>query len=570
MPETMHEARQLGWKSLDIIVITGDAHVDHHSFGAALIGRFLVANGFKVGIISQPDINNQADFQALGEPNLFFGVTAGNVDSIVNHYTAQRKIRSDDKYTPEGKASKRPDRATIIYTQKIKQIFKGVPVIIGGVEASLRRIAHYDFLQDKVRKSILYDSKADLLIYGMAEKTILETAELMQQGTDISSITDLKGTVTIAKNPAGIMLPDTEQASTPVAFIEMTRLFEKHHRYNTLYQKFGNRYLRHNPPATPLSTSEIDFIYNLPFTKQPHPKYKGKAIPAFLQIKDSITTHRGCFGGCSFCSIFYHQGNKIQSRSRKSIIAEVKKTVLMPGFKGTITDVGGPSADMYGISCPHDKCTRTSCLSPNICHQLDCSHEKYLNLLKEISRIPQVRHLFVSSGIRTDMAVMNEKFIEELVKKHTSGRIKIAPEHISKKVLELMNKQDFSNYETFNRMFRKYCQKYAKNYQVIPYLIVGHPGTTLQESIELAIYLKNNRLMVEQVQEFTATPMTISTAMYYTGINPFTGEKVHVAKGREVRLQKALAQWYVPSNKKYVIEALRKADKKDLISFFYP
>lgn len=570
LPETLKEARSLGWKTLDVIIINGDAHIDHHSFGAALIGRYLVENGYKVGIISQPDINRVSDFRALGKPNLFFGVTSGNVDSIVNHYTAQRKIRSEDNYSPDGIPGKRPDRAVIVYTQKLKQLFKGVPVVIGGIEASLRRIAHYDYLQDKVRKSVLFDSKADLLIYGMAEKTLLSLADMMSKGETIDSIKDLKGTVTTSKKAEGIILPDTDSVTKPSYFVEMTRMFEKYHRSETLYQEFGNRYLKHNPPPEPLTTSEIDRIYNLPFNRQPHPKYKNNMIPAFQQIKDSITTHRGCFGGCSFCSIFYHQGSRIQSRSRLSIIKEAKRMISLPGFKGVISDVGGPSADMYGISCSRQGCARKSCLRPEICPDLDCSHREYLSLLEELSALPQVRHLFINSGIRTDLAAKSEAFIEKLAKNHTSGRIKVAPEHTSSEVLEIMNKQGFSNFEQFVKLFNRFCRKYKKKHQVIPYLMVGHPGTTLNDSIDLAVYLKRNQLKVEQVQEFTPTPMTISTAMYYTGINPHTGKTIYVPKGRDIRLQKALAQWFIPSNKKLVIEALKKAGRKDLVSFFYP
>ncbi|MBW6515274.1 MAG: YgiQ family radical SAM protein [Candidatus Cloacimonetes bacterium] len=570
LPVTREECLKLGWDELDIIIVTGDAYIDHPAFGAAIIGRFLVANGFRVGIIPQPNWKSDTDFLRLGKPKLFFGVTAGNLDSMVNHYTAQRKIRSEDAYSPAGKAGLRPDRATIVYTQRLKQIFKGVPVILGGIEASLRRIPHYDFWSDKVRNSVLLDSKADLLIYGMAEKTVLKVAMQLSTGVSIKELKDLPGTVTnVSEVPdSAVLLPDYEKVYTPDLFWEMNRMFHQQNRFKTLYQRSGMQYLKHNLPETPLDTGKLDEIYALPFARKPHPIYKNIHIPAFEQIKNSITSHRGCFGGCHFCSLNYHQGKYIQSRSITSIVDEVDKLREQDYFFGTVSDIGGPSANMYGMECRDLKCPRKSCIYPKVCEKLDTTHKSYMKLLEEVRHVDGVNHVFVSSGIRADLALKNMKFIELLVKYHTGGRLKIAPEHKSDKVLKLMNKQTFSTYQEYVKLFSNYCEQYGFKHQLTPYIMVGHPGTTLKEAVDLAVYLKENNLKLKQVQEFTPTPMTISSCMYYTGRDFDTGNELYIPKGREVKLQKAIVQWFKPENRKYVIEILKKAERNSLLSFF--
>ena len=570
LPVTTEECSQLGWVELDIIIVTGDAYIDHPAFGTAIIGRCLVANGFRVGVIAQPDWKSDHDFLRLGKPRLFFGVTAGNLDSMVNHYTAQRKIRSEDAYSPEGKTGLRPDRATLVYTQRLKQLFKGVPVILGGIEASLRRIPHYDFWSDKVRNSVLLDSKADLLIYGMAEKTVLKVAKILDTGISIRELNDIPGTVTtVSELPAeAITLPDHELVDQPDVFLEMNKIFHRENRFQTLYQKSGKRYLKHNRPEEPLSEEEIDAIYALPFSRKPHPIYKNKHIPAFEQIKTSITSHRGCFGGCNFCSLNYHQGKYIQSRSKQSILRETEILKKQDYFHGTISDIGGPSANMYGMECRDLECRRNSCIYPVICEKLDTSHRRYIKLLEEISNLPRINNVYVASGVRTDLALKNKKFIELLVKNHTGGRLKIAPEHKSDKVLRLMNKPSFSTYQEYLKLFGQYSQSCSLKYILTPYIMVGHPGTSINDAIDLALYLKENNLKLKQIQEFTPTPMTISSCIYYTGRDFNTGEKIYVPKGREVRLQKAIAQWFFPENRKYVIEILKKAQKNYLLSVF--
>jgi uncharacterized radical SAM protein YgiQ len=570
LPVTLPECRKLGWEELDIIIVTGDAYVDHPAFGAAIIGRYLTANGFQVGIIPQPDWRSDEDFLKLGKPRLFFGVTAGNLDSMVNHYTAQRKIRSDDAYSPDGKAGLRPDRATIVYTQKLKRLFKGVPIILGGIEASLRRIPHYDFWSDKIRNSVLPDSKADLIVYGMAEKTILKAAGCLAEEQPISTLAELPGTVSMTNElpQDAFLLPDYEQVQDKDVFLQMTRLFQENYQQKALYQKTGLRYIRHNPPGNPLTQKELDRIYNLRFARKPHPIYKNKKIPAFEQIRNSITSHRGCFGGCNFCALSVHQGKYIQSRSISSILAELRELTKQNYFRGSVSDIGGPSANMYGIECLNINCRRRSCLVPDICPELDTSHKDYLRLLAQASAVSGINQVYVASGVRSDLALENREFIERLVKKHTGGRLKLAPEHKSEKVLKLMNKASFQSYERFLQVFGNLCRVNGLHYSVIPYIMVGHPGTTIEDAVELASYLKENNLRVEKVQEFTPTPMTISSCMYYTECDFPEGKKIHIPTGREIRLQKAIVQWFMPENRKYVIEILRKAGKNYLLSFF--
>lgn len=540
LPVNQSDLKERDWDYLDIILISGDAYIDHPSFAAAIIGRTLEAAGFRVGIIPQPDWRNDSSFTVLGKPRLFFGITAGNMDSMVNHYTAQRKLRNDDAYSPDGISGKRPDRAIIIYTNIIKRLFKGVPIVIGGIESSLRRIAHYDFWQDKVRNSILADSKADILIYGMGERPVTELAILLQKGIPVSSIQNLPSTVVFSSTfPAkeDIILPEAEKCSAKETFYQMTRQFEDNYRTKTIFQKTAGRWLKHNPPAKPLTTKEMDSIYALSFKYQPHPVYAGHKIPAYEQIKDSITSHRGCYGGCNFCAIACHQGRNIQSRSETSLLKEAQK------HTGTITDVGGPTANMYASFCRLDfpeTCKRSSCLVPDICPNLQINHSVQLEILAKIGNLPRIKHLFIASGIRYDMAVNDDNYIEALATKYTGGRLKLAPEHSVSSVLRLMNKPQIEVFEKFCKKFYFYTNKAGLKSKIIPYLIIGHPGTTMEDAFELRNWLRKNKLKVEQVQEFTPTPMTISTCMYYTGLDYETGKPIHIPKPSEIRRQKEL------------------------------
>jgi uncharacterized radical SAM protein YgiQ len=575
LPMSRHECDALGWDELDIVIVTGDAYVDHPAFGAALVGRALVDAGFRVGVIAQPDWHTDVDFEALGRPRLFFGVTAGNMDSMVNHYTAQRKIRSNDAYSPNGHTALRPDRATLAYCNALRRTFKGVPIVIGGIEASLRRIPHYDYWSDKVRNSLLFDSKANMLIYGMAEKTIVVVARALRDGRMIESLSDVPGTVVAVSQPEGpepALLPPWEDVREPEGFYAMSKAFHTSFRNTTLYQPFAGRFLRHNPPPASESSKMLDRLYALPFARAPHPRYNGTEIPAFVQIENSITTHRGCVGGCTFCALGYHQGKLIRSRSADSVVAEVRALAAQPGFGGTISDVGGPSANMYGMHCTASRpktCRRASCLFPEICAKLDASHEHLRTLLRRCREVDGVQHVFVASGVRFDLALRDEDYVRDLVLYHTGGRLKIAPEHVSPDVLRLMSKPDKSVYEAFFKMFRRISCAEKMPHQVVPYIMVGHPGTTMQDAVELVRHLHRHNLHLEQIQEFTPTPMTISTCMYFTGVDFETGAPIHVPKGREVRLQKALAQWFVPANRKYAVEALREANALHMMSELY-
>lgn len=540
LPTSRKEMLSRGWQELDIILISGDAYVDHPSFGTAIIGRVLEAQGYRVGVIAQPDWRSVDSFRQLGKPRLFFGVSAGNMDSMVNHYTALKKIRRDDAYSPEGKAGYRPDRATMIYTNMLKRTFKGVPVIIGGIEASLRRIAHYDYWQDKVRNSILADSKADLLIYGMAEKAVISVASALAAGKPITELQDIPGTVLFSSSPPAsdaIMLPAAELCSDKQLFYDMTRTFERYHPTQPLYQSNGGRWLRHNPPPGSLSTEDMDNIYALPYEYQPHPQYTGKSIPAFEQIKKSVTAHRGCYGGCNFCAIACHQGRAIQSRSGDSIVQEAAR------IGGTISDIGGPTANMYATRCKLgflDSCHRSSCLFPALCPNLIPAHEVQLDLLSRISRTKGIKHVYIASGIRHDLALKSRPYIKALALEYTGGRLKLAPEHSVPKVLRLMGKPDIGSFEEFSHLFYQFTGEKGIKRQIVPYLIIGHPGTTLDDALELRDWLRKNHLHVEQVQEFTPTPMTISTCMYYTGLDFETGKAIHVPTPGEVHKQKKL------------------------------
>lgn len=526
-----------GWSVCDIILISGDAYIDHPSFGVPIIARTLEAAGFRVGIIAQPDWHNDADFMALGAPRLFFGISSGNMDSMVNHYTAQRRLRSDDAYSPQGKSGKRPDRAVMIYTNIIKRLYKGIPVLIGGVEASLRRVAHYDFWQNKVRNSILADSKADLLIYGMAEHTITDLAQKMNAGKHISELNDLPSTVCFCKEAGEPRLPDADQCGDKNTFHLMNRVFYDNYATKALFQLNGGRWIKHNPPAPALPGKELDRIYSLPFMNAPHPTYGNQRIPAWEQIKQSITSHRGCYGGCNFCAIAVHQGRRIQSRSAASIIAEARK------LKGTISDVGGPSANMYGSYCKlgfPDSCPRRSCIFPEICPNLVLDHEAQLHLLDAISKLPDIKHVFIASGIRHDLVLGNKRYIKAIATKYTGGRLKLAPEHSAPNVLKLMGKPPIERFEAFSKEYFEELRSSGLKRQIIPYIIIGHPGTTMEDAIALKHWLEKHKIHVEQVQEFTPTPMTISTCMYYTGLDFESGSPIHIPSPGEIRKQKEL------------------------------
>jgi uncharacterized radical SAM protein YgiQ len=570
LPTSKKEMQELGWNQADIILISGDAYVDHPSFAAAIIGRYLESCGYKVAIIPQPDINLKEDFTKLGEPRLFFGVTSGNMDSMVNHYTAQNRIRTDDAYSPEGKAGLRPNRAVMIYTQKLKTYFKKTPIVIGGIESSLRRIPHYDYWTNSVKNSVLIDCKADILVYGSGENQIKEIAQRIENK---QSLENIKGTVIISntKPDQSVDLPEFKLVKEKHDYFQMMKKFYDNYQNNTLVIPHLNRFLVHYPPTSPLTTEEIDKIYGLKFMREPHPFYKNKKIPAFEQIKESITAHRGCFGGCNFCAIGLHQGKSIQSRSEQSILDEINTISSKKYFEGIISDIGGPSANMYGLYCKlhiSETCKKQSCLYPEICSQLETSQKAYTDLLQKAKKQAKIKKIFVSSGVRFDLALRDNRFSKDLVKYYTGGHLKLAPEHVNDKVLHLMYKPNKKVYDEFCKLFSSISEENGKKQYILPYIIVGHPGTDLESALELAIYLKDNNLKIKQIQEFTPTPMSKSTLMYYSELDFETGKKIYVPKGREIRLQKALSQWFMPENKKYVYEALKELNRLDLLDYF--
>ncbi|HIJ97411.1 MAG TPA: YgiQ family radical SAM protein [Desulfuromonadales bacterium] len=573
IPTTLEEASQRCWDELDIIFVSGDAYIDHPAFGIALLARWLEAHGFRVGIITQPDWRSKEPFMALGRPRLFFGVSAGAMDSMVAHYTPARKLRHDDAYTPGNRHGARPNRATMIYTSRLKEAYKDVPVVIGGIEASLRRFAHYDFWENKVRRSILFDAKADLLIYGMGEQAILEVAERRAAGASMTETHDVRGTAFIGTAPAkGTYqeIPSYEDISaSKTHFAEAFRL--AYHEQNpwsgkTLIQQHGNRTLVCNPPSLPLSQTEMDQLYALPFEKAPHPAYQ-EPIVAWEQIKTSITSHRGCFGGCAFCAITMHQGKSIQSRSQASILAEIAALSRKSWFRGSISDIGGPTANMYGLSCGNPEamkiCRRESCIFPGICKNLLTSDKKATALLQAARKQPGVKHIAVSSGVRYDLMERQPGYFSELVSHHTGGLLKVAPEHLLEHITDLMRKPGTQSFERFLARFDSESARLGKRQSIVPYLISGHPGCTLKDMLELALILKRMGMRVEQVQDFTPTPGTISTCMFYSGIDPMSGKTVYVATtDREKGLQKALLLWHLPAERSKVLEALRELGRE--------
>ena len=645
LPMSRAEMEALGWDSCDVILVTGDAYIDHPSFGMALVGRLLEAQGFRVGIISQPDWRSPEAFRALGRPNLYFGVTAGNMDSMVNRYTSERKIRSDDAYTPGGAPNRRPDRAVIVYAQRCREAYRDVPIVIGGIEASLRRIAHYDYWSDKVRRSVLVDAKADLLLYGNAERALVALTHRLAAGERIQDIRDLRGSaflvpsgwkpsevwqeldalaldtpgavdrhpdpyaMTVAATAAGesgsavplrfharaqrlaaraearahtvVRLPAFEQVEkNPVLYAHASRVFHLESNpgnARALVQAHGDRDVWINPPPIPLSTAEMDYVYGLPYARAPHPAYGGAKIPAWEMIRFSVNIMRGCFGGCTFCSITEHEGRIIQSRSEASILREIEairdKT---PGFTGVISDLGGPTANMYRMACKdrtiEAACRRLSCVYPGICKNLDTDHAPLIQLYRKARALPGVKKVLIGSGVRYDLAVTSPEYVKELVTHHVGGYLKIAPEHTEAGPLAHMMKPGIATYERFRQLFEKYSRAAGKEQYLIPYFIAAHPGTTLDDMLELALWLKRHDFRLDQVQTFLPTPMALATTMYHTGLNPL--RKVLGGRGRPVavtrasrtrRLHKAFLRWHDPENWPLLREALKAMGRADLI-----
>lgn len=635
LPTSRKEMDALGWDSCDIIIVTGDAYVDHPSFGMAIIGRLLEAQGFRVGIIAQPEWQNKDAFMALGQPNLFFGITAGNMDSMINRYTADRKLRHDDAYTPNNEGGKRPDRATLVYSQRCREAYKDTPIVLGGIEASLRRIAHYDYWSDKVRRSVIFDAKADILLFGNAERALVEVAHRLADGESISTLTSIRGTaVNLAAAPEEFKIIDSSriekpgkayvpvnpyqvetQCDTKKDEVEATPItvrpsrhdskttavrlppFEKLANDRILYahasrvmhletnpysgraliQKHGNRELWVNQAPIPLSTEEMDYVFGLPYARVPHPMYGKAKIPAYDMIKTSVNIMRGCFGGCSFCSITEHEGRIIQNRSKESVIEELEQIRdKVPGFTGTISDLGGPTANMYRLGCGDPKaevnCRRPSCVFPGICNKLNTDHKHTIDLYRAARKVPGIKKVMIASGVRYDLAIESPEYVKELVTHHVGGYLKIAPEHTEKGPLDKMMKPGMGSFDQFKSMFEKYSKEAGKKQYLIPYFISAHPGTEEEDMLNLALWLKKNNYECDQVQNFYPSPMCNATSMYYSETNPLKRvkykkrEDVPVAKGeRQRRLHKALLRYHDPQNWPLIREALISMGKKHLI-----
>ncbi len=578
LPMSMSEALERGWDELDVVFITGDAYIDHPSFATAILGRVLEAAGFRVGIVSQPDWQSCEDWKRFGRPRLFYAISAGNMDSMINHYTANRKVRNDDAYSPGGRIGLRPDRATLSYCQRAREAYKGVPVIAGGVEASLRRFAHYDYWSDKVRRSILMDSKADLVAFGMGENSIVEMAQRLANGETVKDLRDMRG-VAFALGASeelptdALELPTFEQVSTDMlAFSEATRMI--HNETNPLnarriMQRHGTQTVVCNVPQLPISQEAMDRIYGLPYTRRAHPSYT-EPIPAFNMIKNSVTIMRGCFGGCTFCSITAHQGRIIQSRSKESVLNEIRSMRDDKDFKGIVSDIGGPTANMFHMRCTQPDveavCRRQSCVHPKICKLLGTDHGPVIELMREARQIPGIKKVLVASGVRMDLARNSPEYIQELTEHHVGGHLKVAPEHVDPDVLYKMRKPANDDFEFFAEEFRETSERVGKKQYLIPYYIASHPGSTIDSMIELALFLKRNGYKPDQVQDFIPAPLDIATSMYYTGMDPFTKKPVFIAKAlNDRKLQRALMQFFKPENYFEVREALQKAKRTDLI-----
>ncbi len=578
LPMSMAEARDRGWDELDVVFVTGDAYIDHPSFAMAILGRTLEAAGFRVGIVSQPDWHSCDDWRRFGRPRLFFAISAGNMDSMINHYTANRKVRNSDAYSPGGRIGLRPDRATLSYCHRAREAFKGVPVIAGGVEASLRRLAHYDYWGDNVRKSILLDSKADLVMYGMGENPIVEIAQRLEAGENVKDLRDMLGAAYVcgAKDAVptdAIELPSFEAVrDDKLAFAEATKIIHNEtNPYNArrLTQRHGDLTVVVNPPQFPISQTAMDQIYGLPYTRQPHPSYT-EPIPAFSTIKDSVTIMRGCFGGCTFCSITAHQGRVIQSRSKQSIIEEINTMAEDPSFTGVVSDIGGPTANMYEMKCSKPEveavCRRQSCVHPKICKLLGTDHGPLIQLMKEAREVNGVRKVLVASGIRMDLAQRSPEYMQELTKHHVGGLLKVAPEHANDDVLNNMRKPGIDEFAQFSDKFRDESKKAGKKQYLVPYFISSHPGSDLNSMIDLAVFLKRNGYKPDQVQDFIPAPLDVATCMYYTEMDPFTKKPVFIAKSlRDRKMQRALMQFFKPENYFEVRKALSEAGRQDLI-----
>ena len=578
LPISVGEMKERGWDEVDVVFVTGDAYIDHPSFAMAILGRVLEAAGYRVGIVSQPDWRSCADWRRFGRPRLFFAISAGNMDSMINHYTANRKVRNDDAYSPGGQIGMRPDRATLAYCQRAREAYQGVPVIAGGVEASLRRLAHYDYWSDTVRRSILLDCKADLLVFGMGEEGIVEIARRLDAGQTVRDLRDMRGVAYAlgASEPPpddALALPSFERVLQDKAgFAEATKMIHNEtNPYNArrLVQWHDRQAVVCNPPALPISAAAMDTIYGLPYTRRPHPSYTA-SIPAFEMIKDSITIMRGCFGGCTFCSITTHQGRIIQSRSKESILNEVREMAADPRFKGVVSDIGGPTANMYQMRCTRPEveavCRRQSCVHPTICKLLGTDHDPLIDVMKKARETPGIKKVLVASGIRMDLARLSPRYIRELTRHHVGGHLKVAPEHTDAEVLARMRKPRNDDFEKFAESFTEESKQAGKKQYIVPYFIASHPGSDLNAMIDLAVFLKRNGYKPDQVQDFIPAPFDIATAMYYTGIDPFTKKPVFIARHlRDRKMQRALMQFFKPENYVEVRKALLKAGRADLI-----
>lgn len=584
LPMSRKEMDDLGWESCDIILVTGDAYVDHPSFGMALIGRLLEAQGFRVGIISQPAWQCADPFKILGKPNLFFGITSGNMDSMVNKYTADRKVRSDDAYTPNAEPNKRPDRAVIVYAQRCREAFSNTPIIIGGIEASLRRIAHYDYWSDTVRRSVLVDSKADILLYGNAERAIVDIAHRLAKGEEISTIINLRGTAIIRKDIEAkenfIRLPSYDEVKNDfVKYAEASRtlhLETNPGNARALVQSHSDREVWINPPPLPLTTKELDYIYELPYSRKLHPVYGDAKIPAEEMIRHSVTIMRGCFGGCTFCSLTVHEGRIIQNRSEESVLREIEEIRdHAPNFTGIISDLGGPTANMYRLKCRDSNiesaCRKLSCVYPTICKNMQTNHDDLIHLYREARALPGIKKILIGSGVRYDLAIKSPEYVKELVTHHVGGYLKIAPEHIARGPLSKMLKPSIETYDEFKKLFDQFSCEADKEQYLIPYFIAAHPGTTDEDMLELALWLKKNNFRLDKVQNFLPTPMTLATAMYHTGKNPLLkvdndSEEVFIPKkGKTRQLHKAFLRYHDPKNWPLLRQALKQMGREDLI-----
>lgn len=578
LPMSMEEAKKRGWDELDVVFVTGDAYIDHPSFAMAILGRTLEAAGYRVGIISQPDWQTCDPWKRFGKPRLFFAISAGNMDSMINHYTANKKVRNDDAYSPGGRIGLRPDRATLAYCQRARQAFKGVPVIAGGVEASLRRLAHYDYWSDKVKRSILLDSKADLVAFGMGENAIVEIARRLEAGETVKDLRDMRGAAYALGASESIpedslALPSYEEVvADKYAFAEATRIIHNEtnpHNARRLVQKHGTQAIVCNVPQLPISEAAMDAIYGLPYTRRPHPSYK-EPIPAYEMIKNSVTIMRGCFGGCTFCSITAHQGRIIQSRSKESVLTEIKKMTEDTEFKGVVSDIGGPTANMYQMRCTKPEveavCRRQSCVHPKICKLLGVDHKPVIELMREAREMPGIKKVLVASGIRMDLARTSPEYLKELTAHHVGGKLKVAPEHVDAGVLNNMRKPKNNDFEHFTDVFQKESKRVGKKQFIVPYFIASHPGSDINAMIELALFLKRNGYKPDAVQDFIPAPLDVATTMYYTGLDPFTKKPVHIAKTmKERKAQRALMQFFKPENYFEVREALREVGRMDLV-----